>query len=139
MRQAGLDGGRPSEGLTTAEQEELRRLRRENRQRRVERLAALDPDDSGAHYDLACTRALLGRGETALAALVRAVEAGRADAADAAGDPDRRSLHGLPEFGAILDRMRAAGDPAAGRLRGGAGRRRPRWGAEGRPAQGGET
>lgn len=37
VKQADLDGGRRSDGLTTVEQDELRRLRRENRQLRVER------------------------------------------------------------------------------------------------------
>lgn len=37
VRQADLDEGRRSDGLTTAEREELRRLRRENRQLRLER------------------------------------------------------------------------------------------------------
>lgn len=37
VRQADLDKGRRSDGLTTAEREELRRLRRENRQLRIER------------------------------------------------------------------------------------------------------
>src|ERR1700741_2256175 len=36
-RQSGLDAGRRADGLTTAEQEELRQLRRENRQLREER------------------------------------------------------------------------------------------------------
>jgi transposase len=37
VRQRDLDEGRREDGLTTAEQEELRRLRRENRQLREER------------------------------------------------------------------------------------------------------
>ena len=37
VRQADLDVGRRQDGLTTAEQEELRRLRRENRTLREER------------------------------------------------------------------------------------------------------
>jgi transposase len=37
VRQADLDAGRSSDGLTTAEREELRRLRRENRELREER------------------------------------------------------------------------------------------------------
>jgi transposase len=37
VRQADLDAGRRSDGLTTAERDELRRLRRENRELREER------------------------------------------------------------------------------------------------------
>ena len=37
VRQADLDAGRRSDGLTTAERDELRRLRRENRDLREER------------------------------------------------------------------------------------------------------
>jgi len=37
LKQADLDSGRRNDGLTTEEQEELRRLRRENRQLREER------------------------------------------------------------------------------------------------------
>ena len=37
VRQAGREEGRREDGLTTAEREELRRLRRENRQLREER------------------------------------------------------------------------------------------------------
>jgi transposase len=37
LKQADLDTGRRTDGLTTEEQEELRRLRRENRQLREER------------------------------------------------------------------------------------------------------
>jgi transposase len=36
VRQAGLDTGRRSDGLTTVERDELRRLRRENRELREE-------------------------------------------------------------------------------------------------------
>ncbi len=37
VKQADLDGGQRSDGLTSQEQDELRRLRRENKQLRVER------------------------------------------------------------------------------------------------------
>lgn len=37
VKQAGIDGGSRDDGLTSAERDELRRLRRENRQLRMER------------------------------------------------------------------------------------------------------
>lgn len=37
VKQADVDGGRRKDGLTSQEQEELRRLRRENKQLRLER------------------------------------------------------------------------------------------------------
>jgi len=37
VKQADLDEGRRTDGLTTAEREELRRLRRENKQLKIER------------------------------------------------------------------------------------------------------
>ncbi len=37
VKQADLDAGRRTDGLTTAEREELRRLRRENKQLKIER------------------------------------------------------------------------------------------------------
>jgi transposase len=37
VKQADLDGGRRTDGLTTAERDEVRRLRRENRQLKLER------------------------------------------------------------------------------------------------------
>jgi transposase len=37
LKQAALDGGRRSDGLTTAERDELSRLRKENRQLKTER------------------------------------------------------------------------------------------------------
>lgn len=37
VKQADVDGGRRDDGLTTTEKEELQRLRRENKQLRVER------------------------------------------------------------------------------------------------------
>jgi len=37
LKQADLDEGRRTDGLTTAEREELRRLRRENKQLKIER------------------------------------------------------------------------------------------------------
>jgi tetratricopeptide (TPR) repeat protein len=78
----------------------------------MERSAALNPDDPDVQYGLACTRARLGRAADALAALARSVGLGNTDADWAAQDQDLRSLGGLPEFAAILARMRGAAPPS---------------------------
>jgi len=67
----------------------------------------MQPDDSGIQYNLACTQARLGHTAEALAALTRAVELGYRDADWAEQDPDLRPLRGLPEFDALLARMRS--------------------------------
>jgi Flp pilus assembly protein TadD len=72
----------------------------------MERAAALQPEDADVQYGLACSRARLGRTQEALAALSRSVDLGNTDANWVAEDPDLRSLRGLPEFEAILARMR---------------------------------
>ena len=72
----------------------------------IERAGLLKPDDAEVQYALACSRARLGRAEDALTALGRSAELGNTDADWAAQDPDLRSLRGLPEFDAILARMR---------------------------------
>lgn len=73
----------------------------------MERAAAQNPEDSGIQYNLACTRARLSRIEEALAALARSVELGNTDADETTEDPDLRLLRGLPEFEALLARMRS--------------------------------
>lgn len=72
----------------------------------MERAAELNPEDADVQYGLACTRARLGRTQEALAALSHSVDLGYNDADEAAEDPDLRSLRGLPEFEALLARMR---------------------------------
>ena len=80
----------------------------------IERAAALVPENANVQYVLACTRARLGHTAKALAALSRSVALGNTDADGAAQDADLRSLRGLPEFEAILARMRDAATRARG-------------------------
>lgn len=65
-------------------------------------LVAHAPDDPLHRYNLACSLALLGQAEDALAALERAVELGYDDLEFLAQDPDLRSLHGHPRFVALV-------------------------------------
>ncbi len=75
-----------------------RRSRHEEALRLDERLAALRPDDPVIHYNLACSRALLGRVEEALDALRRAVRLGYDDFDHMDKDPDLASLRRDPRY-----------------------------------------
>lgn len=74
-----------------------------------QRLVRLVPDDPTAHYNLACSLALLDRKETALDALERAFELGYRDAEHLAADVDLDGLRGEPRFRALAARLAAAG------------------------------
>ncbi len=63
-----------------------------------------DPRDETTWYDLACSYALLGRTELAIAAYERAVDAGWHDAAHAKEDPDLASLQSDARFQTALRR-----------------------------------
>lgn len=67
------------------------------------RLVAARPEDSGAHYNLACSLALTGDVDGAFAALTRAVELGYDDAEFLASDPDLAALRADPRFTALLE------------------------------------
>ena len=71
-----------------------------------ERLAACCHDDDTVHYNLACSLALMGRPEEALAALARAVALGYDDDEHAAEDGDLATLHSDPRFAELLLSMR---------------------------------
>ena len=68
------------------------------------RLVTLLPDDALARYNLACSLALVGRDDEALAHLGDAFRLGYDDVAHMEVDPDLASLRGRPEFRALLDR-----------------------------------
>jgi len=72
------------------------------------KLVRLVPDNYTAHYNLACSLALLERADAALEALERAVALGYTDADFLASDPDLASLHQEARFRALLRRLRAS-------------------------------
>lgn len=73
-----------------------------------EKAIELNPDNADVQYGLACTCARLGEADKALAALSRSINLGNGDADYTAQDVDLISLRGLPEFEALLERMRQA-------------------------------
>jgi tetratricopeptide (TPR) repeat protein len=71
-----------------------------------ERLVKQLPHDPKSFYNLACTYALVGWGDDAISTLSMSVELGYTDVDQAAEDLDLVSLHGRPDFQALLARMR---------------------------------
>jgi len=67
-----------------------------------QRLTKLCPEDPAAHYNLACSLALIGRKEEALQALEGAVVLGYDDFKHLRQDPDLKSLHSEPRFQSLL-------------------------------------
>ena len=72
-----------------------------------ERLVRLTPENPAAHYNMACSLALLGRGDAALDSLERAVERGYDDAPFMLADDDLTSLRGQARFRALVARLEA--------------------------------
>jgi predicted Zn-dependent protease len=68
-------------------------------------LVRLRPERPVPWYNLACTCALLGMKDKALAALERALRLGYAHAAHLARDPDLNSLRDDPRFARLLRRF----------------------------------
>ncbi len=68
-------------------------------------LVELHPEDSTAHYNLACSLALVGECKKALDALEEAVRRGYDDAPHLAADPDLVSLRSEPRFLAQLEQL----------------------------------
>ena len=66
------------------------------------RLSRLREDDPVVHYNLACSYALVGEKEAALAALRMAVSLGYDDWKHLVKDPDLKSLHYDAAFKALL-------------------------------------
>jgi len=69
------------------------------------RLARLCPDDPTVHYNLACSYALTGRRDEALATLERAIELGYRDAGFMLKDSDLVSLHEDERFAELIARF----------------------------------
>ena len=66
------------------------------------RLVRLQPDNSTAHYNLACSLALCRRRTAAIRSLKQAVGLGYRDFDWMANDPDLESLKALPDFQALM-------------------------------------
>ncbi len=69
------------------------------------KLTSLLPDDSTVRYNLACSYAMLGQIEEALAALEEAIDLGYRDAKLMREDEDLTKLRGEPRFRELLDRL----------------------------------
>lgn len=70
------------------------------------KLVKLQPRNATARYNLACSLALSNRKTEALRTLAEAVELGYSDHDWMANDPDLNSLKNLPEFKALLARLK---------------------------------
>lgn len=72
----------------------------------ADRAAAMDPDDPGVHYNLACTYALGGLVERSLDHLDRAVELGYGAVEWLEHDSDLDPLRSHPRYAGLVERMR---------------------------------
>ena len=66
------------------------------------RLVKLCGDDPLAHYNLACSLALTGETKNAVESLCRSIRLGYRDLVHLLRDQDLKSLHGSPEFEALI-------------------------------------
>lgn len=74
------------------------------------KLVRLRPDNATAHYNLACSLALVRRKADALRALQRAIELGYDDYQWMAEDADLDGLKKSPEFHALLAKLKPSSD-----------------------------
>jgi tetratricopeptide (TPR) repeat protein len=72
------------------------------------KLVRLRPDNATAHYNLACSLAIVRRKADALRALRRAIELGYDDHQWMADDADLDGLKASPEFQALLAKLKPA-------------------------------
>lgn len=70
-------------------------------------LSRLKPCSGIVHYNLACSYALLGRKDEALATLKRALELGYSDREHLCNDTDLQSLHDDPRYLALIEQWPA--------------------------------
>src|SRR5476649_2172680 len=73
------------------------------------KLVKLQPDNATAHYNLACSLALVKRKADALRSLRRAIELGYRDREWMAEDPDLAGLKTSPAFQALLVELKPQG------------------------------
>jgi tetratricopeptide (TPR) repeat protein len=78
------------------------------------RMVRLEPDNSTAHYNLACSLALCRRRADALRSLRRAVDLGYKDAAWMLKDEDLRELRDDPEFTRLVAEVKGRAGPRTG-------------------------
>lgn len=71
------------------------------------RMVDLQPENPTAHYNLACSLALVSRNEDALLALRQAVELGYRDVSWLREDPDFKELREHPSFKDIVRELEA--------------------------------
>jgi len=76
----------------------------------AERALAIDPDDPGVIYNVACLYALEGRPDEAISCLSRALEAGFGAREWIVQDPDLASLRGDPRYQALVGPAAGEGD-----------------------------
>lgn len=70
------------------------------------KLVKLDPTNATAHYNLACSLALVKQNSAALRALRQAIELGYDDYEWMQQDPDLDALKHRPEFVALLEQLK---------------------------------
>ncbi len=70
----------------------------------AERALAIEPEDAGVRYNVACLYALEGETDRAFECLEEAVRAGFGNREWLANDPDIESLREDPRFGALMER-----------------------------------
>lgn len=75
------------------------------------KLVRLQPDNATAHYNLACSLALMKRPADALATLAQAIALGYDDADWMVNDPDLAALHKRAEFRTLIELVRQAANP----------------------------
>jgi adenylate cyclase len=71
----------------------------------ADRALALDADDSGVLYNVACVQALCDNKDRALASLEKAIQNGFGHREWLENDSDLESLRGEPRFQALLRRL----------------------------------
>ncbi len=71
----------------------------------AERALAVDPNDAGVLYNVACAFGVQGKAERAIELLEKAVENGFGHREWIEHDPDLKGLHDRPRFKALLDRL----------------------------------